>query len=60
VAVLAADFAVVLRPPGAFPNPESENGSAAAGVLACAKSLAQESGRLETEMSKFLATVRAA
>jgi methyl-accepting chemotaxis protein len=38
----------------------SENGSAAANVLACAKSMAQESGRLETEMGRFLAMVRAA
>ena len=38
----------------------SENGSAAANVLACAKSMAQESSRLQTEMARFLAMVRAA
>ncbi len=37
-----------------------ENGSAAANVLACAKSLADESNRLDTEMGRFLAMVRAA
>jgi methyl-accepting chemotaxis protein len=37
-----------------------ENGSAAANVLACAKSLADESSRLDTEMGRFLAMVRAA
>jgi methyl-accepting chemotaxis protein len=37
-----------------------ENGSAAANVLACAKSLADESNRLDTEMGRFLARVRAA
>jgi methyl-accepting chemotaxis protein len=37
-----------------------ENGSAAANVLACAKSLAQESNRLDMEMGKFLAMVQAA
>jgi len=37
-----------------------KNGSAAASVLACAKSLADESNRLDTELGRFLAMVRAA
>jgi methyl-accepting chemotaxis protein len=35
-------------------------GSASSEVLSSARALAQESGRLKQEMSKFLATVRAA
>ena len=37
-----------------------KNGTAAASVLACAKSLADESNRLDTELGRFLAMVRAA
>ena len=38
----------------------AETGSASAQVLASARSLANDSKRLQMEMSKFLATVRAA
>lgn len=38
----------------------AETGSASSQVLSSARSLANESNRLELEMSKFVATVRAA
>jgi methyl-accepting chemotaxis protein len=41
-------------------NGAAKTGSGAADVLTAAKSLAEQSGRLRTEVEKFLATVRAA
>jgi methyl-accepting chemotaxis protein len=38
----------------------AETGTASTAVLTSAKSLADQSGRLKTEVDKFLATVRAA
>jgi methyl-accepting chemotaxis protein len=38
----------------------AKTGAASADVLAAAKSLSDQSGRLKTEVDRFLATVRAA